>query len=232
MAKSETLRPGPDGVYRPVTEMTVASYAAAGRRVRQCAPPSAPYDNARLFVEARYDHPEHARLVHQGGEWFAWSGSCWPVRDHGHLRAQVYRFFERCQFLDEATKSSPSWCRSIRPGARLTTSSMRSNPWSISRRQKTPPGSWPARTRDRPKKWSRATTGWCTCRAARCGRTLRRSTPIAPCRSTICRVPRGRDVGSGFCASCGVRTPRASGGFRRSSATSCPATPGSRSCSS
>ena len=86
--------------------MSVQSAAAAGQQVRECAPPSQPYENARLFVEQRYDHPEHARLVFHGGEWFAWSGTCWPVCDHGHLRARIYWHFERCHYLVAGKKDA------------------------------------------------------------------------------------------------------------------------------
>jgi hypothetical protein len=60
----------------------------------QCAPPGRPYANAKLFLQARYSHPEHQLLVHQGGEWYRWDGSCWPVFDQGQLRAKLYEYFE------------------------------------------------------------------------------------------------------------------------------------------
>jgi putative DNA primase/helicase len=59
-----------------------------------CEPPGRPYGNAKLFLEARYSHLEHPLLVHQGGEWYRWDGTCWPVFDQGQLRTELYEFFE------------------------------------------------------------------------------------------------------------------------------------------
>ena len=72
-----------------------------------CDPPGAPYLNAKRFRLARYDHPEHPLLVHQGGEWYRWDGTCWPSLDQGQLRAALYEYFESAVYLDANAKAVP-----------------------------------------------------------------------------------------------------------------------------
>ena len=84
--------------------MSVEDFSDRLRRnriaARQCEPPGRPYANAKLFQEARYSHAEHPLLVHQGGEWYRWNGSCWPTFDQGQLRAQLYEHFQHLVYLD------------------------------------------------------------------------------------------------------------------------------------
>ena len=64
-------------------------------------PPSQPLPNARRFVRERFDHPERPLLVHQGGLFYGWDGTCWPAIDDPDLRALLYEFFEHATYIDE-----------------------------------------------------------------------------------------------------------------------------------
>lgn len=74
--------------------------AASAPSFVACDPPSAPYLNAKRFRIAHYDHPEHPLLVHQGGEWYRWDRTCWPVLDQGQLRAGLYEHFAGAFYPD------------------------------------------------------------------------------------------------------------------------------------
>jgi putative DNA primase/helicase len=92
----------PDYLWRTVQN----AYPKATAVVR-CAPPARPYENAKLFLQARYSHPEHPLLVYQGGEWYRWDGSCWPIFDQGQLRAELYEHFERAVYPDAKGLPAP-----------------------------------------------------------------------------------------------------------------------------
>ncbi len=66
-----------------------------------------PMPNARRFVADRYNHPEHERLVHHGGAFKHWDGTCWPECDDLALRAAMYRYFDGAQYLDPKGESKP-----------------------------------------------------------------------------------------------------------------------------
>jgi putative DNA primase/helicase len=57
-------------------------------------PPGQPMPNARLFLGAEYSHRERCLLLHQGGQFYRWDGTCWPALEDPILRAQLYRWFE------------------------------------------------------------------------------------------------------------------------------------------
>jgi putative DNA primase/helicase len=89
------------------TLRTVASaYQKTQADTQHVEPPGRPYANAKLFLQARYGHPRHPLLVNQGGEWYRWDGSCWPVHDQGQLRAELYDYFEHAFY--DGPKGEPT----------------------------------------------------------------------------------------------------------------------------
>jgi putative DNA primase/helicase len=62
-------------------------------------PPGEPLPNARRYVDATFHHEIHTRLVHHGGGFFAWNGTCWPELEDAALRTGLYRFFEDATYL-------------------------------------------------------------------------------------------------------------------------------------
>lgn len=69
-------------------------------------PPGEPMPNARRFLRAEYHHDERDRLIHQGGQFYRWDGTCWPPIEDPILRAQLYQFFEEKVYL-EGKKCKP-----------------------------------------------------------------------------------------------------------------------------
>jgi len=61
-------------------------------------PPGQPMPNARRFLSLEYGHPEHPLLVHQGGQFYRWSGTCWLNVDDSGLRARLYEHFEDAEY--------------------------------------------------------------------------------------------------------------------------------------
>ncbi len=61
-------------------------------------PPGAPYKNARRFVAARYNNPERKRLIHRGGSFEVWDGTCWPLKEDRALRAAIYDYFADAEY--------------------------------------------------------------------------------------------------------------------------------------
>lgn len=59
--------------------------------------PTNPMDSARRFVESEYVFQGHRVLHHQAGEFFHWTGSCYPSRSEEELRADLYRFLEKAK---------------------------------------------------------------------------------------------------------------------------------------
>lgn len=85
--------------------------AAAERRMSagdtdQVDPSGQPLPNARRFADAEYYHQERRRLVHQGGMFYGWDGTCWPPIDDAELRSRLYRWFDAKTYLKE-TKNGP-----------------------------------------------------------------------------------------------------------------------------
>ena len=76
-------------------------------RMFDTEPPSQPLPNARRFVGERFDHSEHPLLVHQGGLFYAWDGTCWPALDDADLRAQLYEHFEHATYIAEEGNRKP-----------------------------------------------------------------------------------------------------------------------------
>lgn len=56
--------------------------------------PGAPMPNVRRFIASEFGHKECALLVHQGGQFYEWDGSCWPALEDPTLRARLYAWFE------------------------------------------------------------------------------------------------------------------------------------------
>ena len=63
-------------------------------------PPGEPMPNARLFLDHEYNHPEQCLLLHQGGQFYEWDGSCWPAVEDPLLTSHLYRWFEKKVFPD------------------------------------------------------------------------------------------------------------------------------------
>lgn len=57
------------------------------------APPGVPMSNARWFIANRAGG-ERDLLVCQGGAFYAYNGTCWPLLEDAELRSQVYQNFE------------------------------------------------------------------------------------------------------------------------------------------
>jgi putative DNA primase/helicase len=62
--------------------------------------------NARLFLEEEYCHEERLLLIHQGGQFYRWDGTCWPALEDPILRSELYRFFES-KLYQEGDKRKP-----------------------------------------------------------------------------------------------------------------------------
>ncbi len=61
--------------------------------------PGDPLPNAEQFIGDLYAHDEHDRLVHHGGQFEAWSGSCWPELEDAALRSRLYAYFKDAQYF-------------------------------------------------------------------------------------------------------------------------------------
>jgi putative DNA primase/helicase len=64
------------------------------------APPSDPMPNARTFVSAKYTENESVRLLFNGADFHAWSGTHWPEFKPAELRAALYSFFSDAKYKD------------------------------------------------------------------------------------------------------------------------------------
>jgi putative DNA primase/helicase len=62
-------------------------------------PPGEPMPNARTFLEHEYWHEDGCLLIHQGGQFYCWDGTCWPALEDLMLRAELYRWFETKAYL-------------------------------------------------------------------------------------------------------------------------------------
>jgi putative DNA primase/helicase len=68
----------------------------------EVSPPGQPMPNVRRFLAAKYHHAEHQLLVHQGGQFYIYDGTCWPPIEDALLRSNLYRWFESRWFVDDA----------------------------------------------------------------------------------------------------------------------------------
>jgi hypothetical protein len=68
-----------------------------GSKERIVDPPSQPVPNARLFLSVNYGHAERCLLIHQGGTFYSWDGTCWPTAEDRLLRSQLYAVFEHAK---------------------------------------------------------------------------------------------------------------------------------------
>lgn len=71
---------------------------------REVSPPGEPMPNARRFLAAEFCHADHVLLVHQGGQFYAWDGRCWPTMEDSILRSRAYRWFEHAYYIDDTAK--------------------------------------------------------------------------------------------------------------------------------
>lgn len=62
--------------------------------------PSEPMRNAERFLAAEYHHDDHPRLVHQGGQFYRWDGTCWPPVEDRDLRAALYKYFNHKVYVE------------------------------------------------------------------------------------------------------------------------------------
>ena len=66
----------------------------------EVSPPGQPMPNVRRFLAAKYHHADHQLLVHQGGQFYAYDGTCWPSIEDAILRSSLYRWFEQRWYID------------------------------------------------------------------------------------------------------------------------------------
>jgi putative DNA primase/helicase len=85
-------------------ELDELALAADKERDLEVSPPGEPMPNARRFLAAHFHHAERVRLVHQGGQFYAWGGTCWPTVEDPILRSRLYRWFERRWYLSDSGK--------------------------------------------------------------------------------------------------------------------------------
>jgi len=73
-------------------------------------PPGEPMPNARLFLGAEYGHEDRCLLIHQGGMFYRWDGTCWPALEDPILRSKLYKWFEdkECVSGDEKKPFAPT----------------------------------------------------------------------------------------------------------------------------
>jgi putative DNA primase/helicase len=69
-------------------------------------PPGEPMPNARRFMKSEFHHEERHLLLHQGGMFYAWDGTCWPELDDQDLRSFLYEHFENATYLHETALGS------------------------------------------------------------------------------------------------------------------------------
>ena len=67
----------------------------------EVSPPGQPMPNVRRFLAAKYHHADHQLLVHQGGQFYAYDGKCWPSVEDAILRSSLYRWFEQRWYIDD-----------------------------------------------------------------------------------------------------------------------------------
>jgi putative DNA primase/helicase len=63
--------------------------------------PGNPMGCARRFVAAQFHHPERSLLIEQGGQFYAWDGTCYPPLDDKDARTKAYHFTEKAEYLHQ-----------------------------------------------------------------------------------------------------------------------------------
>lgn len=63
-------------------------------------PPGQPMPNARRFLEGAFGNRERLLLIHQGGQFYRWDGTCWPPVEDRIVRALNYAWFEHRWYWD------------------------------------------------------------------------------------------------------------------------------------
>lgn len=71
------------------------------------AAPGRPMLNARWFINGRHKTGEDILLLCQGGMFYAFNGTCWPVLEEDELRHQVYLDFENACYFRSEDKPTP-----------------------------------------------------------------------------------------------------------------------------
>jgi putative DNA primase/helicase len=73
----------------------------------QVLEPGQPMPNVRLFIESEFYHEERELLVHQGGQFYRWGGTCWPALEDPVLRARLYRWFDKAFYMSGGANPKP-----------------------------------------------------------------------------------------------------------------------------
>ena len=68
--------------------------------------PGEPMPNARRFLEEEYGHQARCLLLHQGGQFYRWDGTCWPAVEDPLLKSALYCWFENKEYA-EGDKTKP-----------------------------------------------------------------------------------------------------------------------------
>jgi putative DNA primase/helicase len=70
-------------------------------------PPGEPMPNVRRFLADKYAHDDRDLLIHQGGQFYDWDGTCWPTVEDAALVSAFYKWFEHKSFLNEKGEPKP-----------------------------------------------------------------------------------------------------------------------------
>jgi putative DNA primase/helicase len=84
-----------------------AKLAAAKAAKLLVSPPGEPMPNIRLFLADKYNHEERDKLIHQGGQFYHWDGTCWPTVEDAALVSAIYKWFEHKSFENEKGELKP-----------------------------------------------------------------------------------------------------------------------------
>jgi putative DNA primase/helicase len=76
--------------------------------------PKAPYDIARVFLEAHFTEGGRPTLHRHRGAFYAWSGTAYPEIDDEGLRARLYNFLDEC-----VAKASKGKNRPVKPDMKM-----------------------------------------------------------------------------------------------------------------
>lgn len=69
--------------------------------------PGAPLTNARKFMLGSFTRAGRRIIHHQGGAFYSWNGSHYPMSDLNDLRANLYQFLEKCRIPQENRSLGP-----------------------------------------------------------------------------------------------------------------------------
>jgi putative DNA primase/helicase len=81
-------------------------FGDAGHADNLVRPPGDPMPNARAFLANKYGHADRTLLIHQGGQFYHWNGTCWPALEEPVLRSELYGYFETKSY-QESEKTKP-----------------------------------------------------------------------------------------------------------------------------